>query len=285
MPSADAEDFAPWIGRTKQVSALVSERLIGEFHATLAPHLVTSSPDVLPLLAHWCLAPDMVEEAKLTADGHPQRGDFLPPITLPRRMWAGGEIKIHGEFRAGDEITRTSVIRSIARKEGRSGVLWLVEVAHETASAGGQLMIAETQTIVYREAGAQSASAVQPTLKRESCDRVEQIATSTVRLFRYSAMTFNSHRIHYDLPYARDVEGYAGLVVHGPLQATLLAHLAAKMHGSAPRSFRYRGTAPLIAGQPMELRAGRSADGIDCCVCDAAGTMTMEAHAVWGSAP
>jgi 3-methylfumaryl-CoA hydratase len=105
-----------------------------------------------------------------------------------------------------------------------------------------------------------------------------------VRLFRYSAMTFNGHRIHYDLPYARDVEGYAGLVVHGPLQATLLAHLVAKMNGRSPRTFRYRATSPLISGEPMEMRAARSADGIDCCVCDAMGNMTMEAHAGWGSA-
>jgi 3-methylfumaryl-CoA hydratase len=261
----------------------VSEQLVGEFRATLAPHLADSSPDVLPLLAHWCLAPDIVEEAKLTADGHPQRGDFLPPITLPRRMWAGGEVTVHGELRVGDEIKRTSTIRGVVRKDGRSGTLWLVEVAHDTANATG-LMISEKQTIVYREAGTQAAAGVAPIVKREDCERVERIGTSTVRLFRYSAMTFNGHRIHYDLPYARDVEGYAGLVVHGPLQATLLAHLVAKMNGRSPRTFRYRATSPLIAGEPMELRAARSADGIDCCVCDAMGNMTMEAHAGWGSA-
>lgn len=280
MPSISLDDFAQWVGRTKQASTLVSERLVSEFRATLAPHLADSNPDVLPLLAHWCLAPDMVEEEKLTADGHPRRGDFLPPVALPQRMWAAGEVTVHGELHVDDEIERMSTIRSVVPKDGRSGTLWLVEVAHDTANAAG-LMISEKQTIVYREARTQTAAGVTPVLKKEDCDRVEHVGTSTVRLFRYSAMTFNGHRIHYDLPYARDVEGYAGLVVHGPLQATLLAHLAAKMNGRWPRTFRYRATSPLIAGEPMELRAARSSDGIDCCVCDSTGNMTMEARATW----
>ncbi|MEJ0012095.1 MAG: MaoC family dehydratase N-terminal domain-containing protein [Bauldia sp.] len=278
--STSADDFAPWIGRTEQVSGRVSERLVREFHATFAPHLADHDAGVLPLLAHWCLTPEAVEEAGLTADGHPQRGGFLPPITLPRRMWAGGEVTFHGDLRVGDEVTRTSTIRSIVRKAGRSGNLWLIDVSHGTANAVGP-MIQETQTIVYREAGASTASPSVPTVAKESAARVEQVGTSTVRLFRYSAMTFNSHRIHYDFPYAREVESYPGLVVHGPLQATLLAHLAAKLAGQRLRTFRYRATSPLIAGDPAELRAARSAAGIDCCVCDAAGNMTMEARATW----
>jgi len=280
VAASGADDFAQWIGRKEQASARVSDWLVRQFHATFAPHLAEASADVLPLLAHWCLAPDAVEEARLTADGHPERGGFLPPITLPRRMWAGGEVTVRGEFHAGEGVTRTSVVRNVTRKDGRSGMLWFVEVTHDTAGSVG-VMVSEKQTIVYREAGAQSAAAVPPTVTREEATRVEQVGTSTVRLFRYSAMTFNSHRIHYDLPYARDVEGYAGLVVHAPLQATLLAHFAAKIVGRSPQTFRYRATAPLIAGNPLELRAAETPDGLACCICNAAGGMTMEATATW----
>jgi 3-methylfumaryl-CoA hydratase len=272
------EDFGAWVGRSQEAQEPVTERLRSQFAATFDPHLADCPAGILPLLAHWCLFPDAVAEAQLGADGHPERGGFLPPIRSPRRMWAAGEVTFLKDLRIGDRARRRSMIRSIVHKEGRSGPLWFVEIAHETESARGRA-ISERQTLVYREGG--SAPSASPAIGHDEADKVEQVGTSNVRLFRYSAITFNSHRIHFDAPYAMDVEGYKGLVVHGPLQATLLAHFATKFAGSQPSYLSYRATSPLIAGKPMELRAAKTEDGLACCVCDADGGMTMEAKATW----
>jgi 3-methylfumaryl-CoA hydratase len=272
------ESFADWIGRREVAHDAVTERLVREFDATLAPYLFAGRPDVSPLLIHWCLAPPARPLPELGRDGHPAKGGFLPPIPLPRRMWAGGSVEFLDDLRVGDAVTRTSTIARVENKTGRSGELWFVDVAHEIVTDRGPA-VRETQTIVYRPEQGSAARPIAPTVAEGA--REMPVELPNVRLFRYSALTFNGHRIHYDLEYATGVEGYEGLVVRGPLQATLLAHAAATLAGEPPRRFRFRGVAPLIAGRPASLRVSRSGGDAKCCVNNADGGMTMEATASW----
>ena len=229
---------------------------------------------------HWCLAPDTPPADALGPDGHAAKGGFLPPVPLPRRMWAGGEVETLAPLREGDAITRTETVRDVAFKEGRSGRLCFVTVDHVVSNSLGPA-IRERQDIVYREAaGAQTGTGAQG----ESGDPADYAeswilpATPTL-LFRYSAMTFNGHRFHYDYPYATKVEGYADLVVHGPIQATLLMNLATVMLGHVPARFRHRGVSPLTANQDFRI-CGRLADkGWEGVTLDAAGRICMRASA------
>jgi 3-methylfumaryl-CoA hydratase len=266
-------DFSQWLGRQQAAEDVVAARLVQEFEATLAPHLAASGTDA-PQLIHWCLAPPAVAQEGLGEDGHPAKGGFLPPIPLPRRMWASGEVQFLDGLRVGDTVTRTSTIARIEQKTGRSGDLWFVDVGHEIATGRGPA-IRETQSLVFRAEQGKAAAAPQPSIPDGNATA---IAFPTVRLFRYSSLTFNGHRIHYDFPYATGVEGYEGLVVHGPLQATLLAHAAAKLAGKPLRSFRFRGVSPLIAGQDAAIRLAADGDAMRCAMCHSGG-MTMEATA------
>ncbi|GIL00224.1 MAG: hypothetical protein BroJett030_01230 [Alphaproteobacteria bacterium] len=199
--------------------------------------------------------------AALGHDGHPAKNLHLPPVPLPRRMWAGGSVECIDGLRVDDRVRRTSTIAGVEQKVGRSGELWFVGVDHEYSTHRG-IAIRERQDIVYRAAPGpgradRSASArSEPAGEGRPPHAVWTVETTPTLLFRYSAISFNGHRIHYDLPYATDIEGYAGLVVHGPLQATLLLNLAA-LGGAPPRRFIYRGIAPAIAGAPLHACAGR----------------------------
>lgn len=275
MMDAVETEMQAWIGRSQSAEDVVAPRLVEELRATLDPHLFHTGEEA-PLLVHWCLAPPAVALAGLGRDGHPARGDFLPPVPLPRRMWAGGEVEFVDPLRVGDAVTRRSTVARVERKVGRTGELWFVDVAHEVSTPRG-LAVRETQSIVYRADGTKSLAAPPPTVAGPDLRR-EDVAFPSVRLFRYSALTFNGHRIHYDQPYATGVEGYAGLVVHGPLQATLLAHAASRHAGRSIRSLRYRGTAPLTQ-EAGTLLTATDGDAIRCCMTDPAGGMTMEAMA------
>lgn len=284
----DFPTLTQWLGRTRESTDVLTPRLVDAYCATLTPHLAGVKPGDAPPAIHWCLAPEAADASRLGADGHPLTGEFLPPIPLPRRMWAGGRVETNAPLRLGDRVTRRSRIAAITRKEGRSGPLGFVTVEHELATERGAI-IRERQDLVYREAAlpamdetrgrATEAAASTPPA---DCDGVWTIAVSPVLLFRYSALTFNSHRIHYDLPYAMGVEGYAGLVVQGPLQATLLLNLAATIGGSTPRAFEYRGVAPLIAGSDFYVCGRREADGsLRCWTQSSRGERNMEAMASW----
>ena len=273
--TAGETEFQAWLGRTQSAQDVITPRLVSEFRATLDPHLFADGENA-PLLIHWCLAQPAVAQQGLGPDGHPERGDFLPPVPLPRRMWASGEVEFIDALKTGDTVSRTSTVSRVERKVGRSGELWFVDVLHEVATVRGPAL-RETQSLVYRAADARSANAPEPSVTGPDLASIP-VAFPSVRLFRYSALTFNGHRIHYDQPYATAVEGYAGLVVHGPLQATLLAH-AASIHAGRPiRSFRFRGVAPLTRDKGAILTA-REGDEIRCCVTDGGGAMTMEALA------
>jgi len=276
LSMASPHPFGDWLGREERARDMVTERLVAGFAATLAPHLASTPEGVAPPLLHWCLAPVARPQAELGEDGHPALGGFLPPVPLPRRMWASGEVAFHDNLRIGDEVTRVSRIASIERKAGRTGELWFVDVDHEIATARGPALH-ERQTIVYRGVGARPASAPQPSIAPGPGDA--SIAMTTTRLFRYSALTFNGHRIHYDYLHATNVEGYAGLVVHAPMQATLLAHRAMIVTGRRLARLRFRGLSPLIGGSEANALAVRDGESVHCCFVDAAGGMTMEAFA------
>lgn len=273
-------DLAAWIGRTRENTDRVTPRLLAEFRATLAPHLAPVADGEAPPALHWCLAPETPAADALGPDGHAAKGGFLPPVPLPRRMWAGGEIETLSQLRDGDLVTRTETVRDVAFKEGRSGRLCFVTVDHAVATPRG-LAIRERRDIVYREAaGAQTGTGVEA--ERGDADAYETVwavpATPTL-LFRYSAMTFNGHRFHYDQPYATQVEGYADLVVHGPMQATLLMNLAATLLGHTPRTYRYRGLSPMTANQIFSVCGRRDGATFEGVTLDAAGRICMRASA------
>ena len=266
----DGQSFAEWIGRTAQRRDILTPRLAAEFAATFAPHLADLPGAALGL--HWTLAPDLEPAPNLGPDGHPRLGLHLPPLPFARRMWAAGELTYSGAFAVGDEVVKTSGIENIAFKTGATGPLAFVTVRH-IYEVGGATALDERQDIVYR-AAAGEAAAPQPAPPARTRAAFTVEPTPTL-LFRYSAMTFNGHRIHYDHPYATGVEGYASLVVHGPMQATLMLHAAAKALGRAPRRFAYRGLSPLISGAPFRVEAIEGRDGLETRVISASGAATM----------
>ncbi|MCU4179705.1 MaoC family dehydratase N-terminal domain-containing protein [Bosea sp. BH3] len=258
----DIDHLRSWIGRTQEASDLVTPRLIESFTATFAPHLAPGAAGDAPLALHWCLAPPIAPMAALGQDGHPAKGDFLPPVPLPRRMWAGGSIETLAPLREGDLVTRRSRIGNVTAKDGRTGPLCFVAVEHEITTARG-LNLRERHDIVYREASSQNAAPARAPAPAEPApaDLAWEVEASPVLLFRYSALTFNGHRIHYDLPYVTSEEGYAGLVVHGPIQATLMLNIAAVLSGRSTLKLDYRGLNPLIAGGSFTVKAQRQGDG------------------------
>lgn len=243
-------DVIDWIGKTSKSSDKVSKSQIDSFRATISSLV---SPEVVPPGFHWCLFRPDENLSDLAEDGHPAKGGFLPPIDLPRRMWAASEIEFLKPLGVGQALQRTSKILDIRKKNGRSGKLSFLEVSHEI-SQDRNLKIRERQTIVYREFSSASLPLPdegEPNLKEWPI--VRPMTPSTALLFRYSALTFNTHRIHYDLPYTKEVEGYPALVVHGPLLATLLMQLAAE-HGVLKR-FTYKAVSAAFCEQPMYLTA------------------------------
>ncbi|QAY95502.1 protein dehydratase [Methylovirgula ligni] len=271
-----------WIGRAKMATDVVTPGLVERFMATFGS-FVYHEPDAAPLAIHWCLAPAAVSQEDLDEDGHPTRGDFLPPVPLPRRMWAGGELEFHQQLRTGDVVTRTSRVIDVVAKTGRQGPLVFVNVAHELTTPRG-VAIVERQDIVYK--GEISAlhtheSSNRASAREEPCacevahaEHTQSVKVSSVLLFRFSALTFNAHRIHYDRDYARGAEGYPDIVVHGPLQVTLLLHFAARLDGRPPRRIIHRSIAPLFASSDFTLNAagGRGARQLWCA--DAADGLT-----------
>ncbi|MBZ9985840.1 MaoC family dehydratase N-terminal domain-containing protein [Mesorhizobium sp. BH1-1-5] len=262
MNATEQKPFAEWIGRQSESFDVVSERLVQSFRAIFEPHLAPVAAGFAPLGIHWCLSPAIAAMDQLGADGHPAMNLSLPPVPQPRRMWAGGELQVHDALRIGDEVRRVSTIRDIVRKQGRSGELWFVAVDHRYHTSRG-IALSERHDIVYREAAvpkhvAPDREKTAPAPGRP-VGRSWTVVPSSTLLFRYSAITFNGHRIHYDLPYATQAEGYEGLVVHGPLQATLMLNLAAAHGTGIPATFRYRGVAPAIAGRRLTIAASPDA--------------------------
>ena len=259
MSDNSASNYDAWIGREEERSERIDAAAVQRLAATLdLPAPAAGAP--LPPGWQWLFFNPAAPRSQLGTDGHPQRGGFLPPIELPRRMWAGSRVRYLADLAIEAQATRRSRILKIENKTGKRGALWFVTVEH-TTSAGTTACIVEEQDIVYREAPPPGRSAPTPGRYDADAQWSESVTPDTTLLFRYSALTFNGHRIHYDLAYATGEEGYPGLVVHGPLTATLLQQFAlAHGGGRALARFDFRGVSPLFAGRAFQLE-GREAEG------------------------
>ena len=241
--------LAAWIGRTEEIHEHLSLDQVTRIAATLGES-APQAGEPLPALWQWCFFQPAVEESGLGGDGHPARGGFLPPADNRHRMWAGGRVEFHTALKVGARATRISTITHIQQKQGKTGSLLFVTVQHDYLQ-GGQLAIREEQDIVYREPTPPKLASGDP-LPEGAWQ--ESVTPTPTLLFRYSAVTFNGHRIHYDWPYATETEGYPGLVVHGPLMATLSLRAFCRANPAARlRRFAYRGVRPLIAPHPFEV--------------------------------
>lgn len=270
--SIDREELRKWIGRSETRDDHVTMTPLAALAATLDRDDPAPQPgSAIPPLWHWLYFTPLARQGEIGPDGHAERGGFLPPVALPRRMWAGSRLTFHHPLRVGEAIERRSVIASVEAKEGRSGPLVFVTVHHRIAGALGEA-ITEEQDIVYRgHPGVAAAPAARAHDAGDEGDFSQRIVPDPVLLFRYSALTFNGHRIHYDRSYVTGVEGYPGLVVHGPLIATLLVELLRRERPDAElRSFTFRALSPLF--DTAEFRVcGRSS--------------TASEHALWALGP
>jgi 3-methylfumaryl-CoA hydratase len=273
----DTDELKAWTGRTETLNDVVTAAPMRMLRATLdlPPD---DSLQTLPPLWHWLYFLPSARQSELGPDGHPQRGGFLPPVPLPRRMWAGGQLEFFAPLRLGDAITRTSTIDDVTVKSGRSGELCFVRVRHEVSSPRG-LALREFHDIVYRPDAVPGAPAPAAEPAPDGQWR-ERVVPDDVLLFRYSALTFNGHRIHYDRRYVTQVEGYPGLIVHGPLLATLLAGLGGRQFpGGEAKSFSFRALKPVFDLHAFDVCG--SADGnaaADLWIRDAEGHKTMSAR-------
>lgn len=279
--SLDTSTLQEWVGRTHEVEDVVTPRLLASFGATLGDHAAQTAEGAAAPGLHWCLTPDIAAMRELGPDGHPAKGGFLPPVPLPRRMWAASDVRFIAPIRSGDRIRRRSTLAAIEEKQGRTGPLTFVTVRHDIANDSGPV-IEEDQTIVYRGAEAGAASPAPPANSPLAASHERTIDIDPVLLFRYSALTFNGHRIHYDAPYATGVEHYPGLVIHGPLQATLLMNFAAAIVGQSPRRFSFRGVHPATGPQRLLLSAtSPGQDGMALEARSSDGHVTVKATAQW----
>jgi len=265
-----------WIGKTETRSDTVTAGPVAALSATLDREDPPPQPgDPVPLLWHWLFFLDRHRASELGPDGHAKRGGLLPPVPLPRRMWAGSRLEFHHPLRIGDQITRGTRVIDIKEKSGRSGPLVFVVVRHEISNADG-LAITEEHDIVYRDHG--PAAPVQDAPPRARWERV--IKPDDVLLFRYSALTFNAHRIHYDRRYATEVEVYPGLVVHGPLIATLLMDLLRRHEPAANVArFSFRAVSPLFDTGPFTVCGEAEGKAVALWAKDADGNLAMSAIA------
>jgi 3-methylfumaryl-CoA hydratase len=254
-------NYDAWIGREETRAERIDAAVVQRMAATLD---LTSAPgpgDPLPAGWHWLFFNPAAPRSQLGPDGHPKRGGFLPPIELPRRMWAGSRIRYLADVPVDAQATRRSRILKVENKTGKRGALWFVTVGHET-SVDGRLCISEEQDIVYREPPPPGAAAPAPTRHEAVAQWSRSVTPDATLLFRYSALTFNGHRIHYDQAYATGEEGYPGLVVHGPLTATLLQQFAVEHgNGRALAAFDFRGVSPLFVGRAFTLEGRANDDG------------------------
>lgn len=284
MSVADDEDYGAWVGRTEVRHDVVTAGPLDRLSATLdrddAPH---APGDAVPPLAHWLFFLPDTRQSGLGEDGHPKRGGFLPPVHhLPRRMWAGSRVRFPGEIRVGDAIERRSTIATIDKKSGKAGPLVFVTVRHEIGRPGEAPAIVDEHDIVYRGLDAAPASPRAAEPQPAGAWR-RTLVPDAVQLFRYSALTFNGHRIHYDRDYVTTVEGYPGLIVHGPLTATLLVDLIRREAPAARvEAFSFRAASPLFDGREMSVNAGRpDAEGrVKLWATNDAGALAVAADAV-----
>ncbi len=281
------EQWGDWIGRNQVQKDMLGGSLARRWRATfdLDPH----GSGTLPQGIHLCLCTPEAAQAALGEDGHPQRDDspesFFPPVPLPRRMWASSAIHFFSPLSIGQSIERISRIVSITEKSGSTGALAFVDVEHLT-KADGELAISEVQTLVYRDALGPDAPLSPPEpgegkFDLAAWDAHRALTPDPRLLFRFSALTFNTHRIHYDAPYAVEVERYRGLVVHGPLMASLLLQLAARELGENKlTAFTFRAISPAIADEELHLVMRQSDEGYELGAFASDGRQCVKASAI-----
>lgn len=275
-----SEDWAAWVGRSETVVEQIWAPRVAQLAAMLDLPRAPSEGEPLPPGWQWLFFNPAVRQSEVGEDGHPRRGGFLPPIELPRRMWAGSRLTCHAPLTIGGTAEKRTEIAAIESKTGRSGTLVFVTLRH-TISQGRVIAIEEEQDLVYRAhpAPGDPAPAGKPAPRAQWSEPVHPDAPL---LFRYSALTFNGHRIHYDAPYATEVEGYPALVVHGPLTATLLQGLAATARpGAQLATFAFRGLAPLFVDRTFHIEAAEGDAGLSLWARNERGDIAMQASATF----
>ena len=278
-------NLTDWIGRSETVTDTVAPTPYAALSAMLdrdpqRPPVGT----LLPALWHWLYFLPLHRQSEIGPDGHAKRGGFLPPVPLPRRMWAGSQFQFHSPLRVGDALMRTSTIHDVTEKSGRTGPLVFVKVRHEIRRDGeANVALTEFHDIVYREAPSAEQPATAPTTAPAISPWERKWVPDDVLLFRYSALTFNGHRIHYDRRYVTEVEGYPGLIVHGPMLATLLLDLLRhEKPDAAIARYEFKAVRPVFDINPFFVCGEPQADGktFKLWVKDHEGYLTMSATAV-----
>lgn len=268
-----------WVGRQEEAVDLIDERRARQMQATLDRNPVLETGEALPPLWHWLYFPAAVPQRGLGRDGHPKLGGFLPPVDLPRRMWAGGRLGFTRALRLGETALRRSRIQDVRLKEGRSGPLCFVTVRHEISN-GQDFCFWEEHDIVYRADPGPGSPPAKEVEARRDFEWVRDVEPDPVLLFRYSALTFNGHRIHYDRQYCMEVEGYPGLVFHGPLTATLLFDLLLEKAPDAwVSSFEFRAVSPLFDTAAFRLMGRRDNETAELWAANSDGGLAMTAKA------
>ncbi|HKK34827.1 MAG TPA: MaoC family dehydratase N-terminal domain-containing protein [Paracoccaceae bacterium] len=277
--------WAQWVGRVEEredgIAPVIASMLAATFSDAPSPAGAVAEGEALAPLRHWAAFHTDAPMQVLGRDGHPVRDEegFLPPVPLDRRMWAGGRVTLHAPIRVGERLQRRSEILKVAEKSGGAGDMVFVTIGHRLEGEDG-LKLEEEQDVVYIAMPTEwRAPKAIPAPEAPAFEH--RLTMSEARLFRYSAATFNAHRIHYDLPYAEGVEKYPGLVVHGPLQATLLMDAATLWKGEAPRRFRYRGVHPMFHTHALRVIGVEEDGALSLCTAAPAGHQGMQATAEW----
>ena len=265
-----------WAGRETRSKCQLNETEAQKVHATIGENAAPRDGDTLPPLWHWYAFTPSEDNAALGSDGHVRNSTLLPPIYLPRRMWAGGNLSFHRPLHVGEPMERYTRVRSLTEKEGRAGSMILLTLDHLIYGTQG-LAVEESQDIVYLNIPDEFTPPAKQEMPAPPRERVE---TPETLLFRYSAITFNAHRIHYDLSYTQDVEKYPGLVVHGPLQASLLMRTAVRHKGRTPLFFSFRAVHPMFTGASCDIAVQETDEGLSLWS-GQSGHQCMQAHAVW----
>ncbi len=280
LPSLDLDQLRQWTGRTETREDLIHAALVNAMAATLDRDETYRVGEALPLLWHWLFFWAVSPASGIGPDGHPKRGGFLPPVALPRRMWAGGRLRFAAPLPVGAAASRVSRIKDVNAKTGSSGRLAFVTVEHEI-SANGQLAVREEHDIVYRDNPQPGAAAAVPKPAPTDAQWSRTITPDPVLLFRYSALTFNGHRIHYDRSYVTEVEGYPGLIVHGPLIATLLMDLVRReLPERTVAEFSFRALSPVFDIDTFSVNGTWADDGrVRLWAANARGEPCMQAEA------
>ena len=279
----NVDELKSWIGNDEIAFDEVSQSLEARFRATLDEDPGNPQKgEIASSGLHWALAPAVVKSSLLGKDSHPKKGEFLPPVPLPRRMWAGCRTHFLKPLKIGDLVKKRSSVVDINFKDGKSGLLCFVTANYEFF-VDDQLMIKEDHDLVYRDYNKEDKTIfVKNDLPFVKSDYEEKIFAHPTMLFRYSAITFNGHRIHYDYPYSTEEEGYKDLVFHGPLQATLMLRAAEKYKKAKVKSFSHRGVAPVYANDDLIINIeNKPNDSLNCFTSTKDAGMTMKAEAIF----